>query len=173
MGYRLERFFLTLNSENSESTTLNTVNGRVGTTDKSLIERNYYMNEAMTLFAEHPAFGYGGNNFVTYMREKKYRHVAYSHNNYTEILCTLGVVGFVIYYSYWIWAIIKLIRIKRSTNDDSVKKYSELFLSVLLLLLILDYGNVSYTLEFNMFILCIVDIFIRLNGKQRINNETQ
>ena len=172
IGNRIERTVLTSTGQNSNSSRLQVINGTVGTTDLSLVERDYYRDQAIMLFKKYPAFGYGGNGFVTHMREIGYSHVAYSHNNYTELLCTLGIVGFVIYYSYWIILIVRLWNIKKQTQDEQVRKTAALFLALLIIFLVLDYGYVSYVLEFNMFILCLADIFARLSRKE-IENEAK
>jgi len=66
--------------------------------DGSINERAFYSEKAMELFGQHPVIGYGCNNFKQYMREIGYSHVAYSHNNFTELLSTLGIIGTSIYY---------------------------------------------------------------------------
>lgn len=65
----------------------------------SIDERRFYIMKAKELFRDHWLFGYGSNAFMTYMSEINYSHVAYCHNNFWELLCTLGVVGFTLYYS--------------------------------------------------------------------------
>lgn len=160
IGYRIERTFLTLNQSNSNNTTLIINNGSVGTTDKSLLERKFYIKEANELFKKNVLIGYGGNGFVTHMREIGYYHVAYSHNNYTELLCTLGIVGFLIYYSYWLVTLFRLIKIRRQCINFTEKKTATFFIIIIMMLLILDYGCVSYILEFNLLLLCLADIFV-------------
>jgi len=76
--------------------------------DESMIERKFYIDVAWELFRNNPFFGVGSNGFVTYLTYIRYSHVAYSHNNFTEILCTLGLVGFVLYYSMPVYLAIKL-----------------------------------------------------------------
>lgn len=158
IGSRIERLALTITGKNT-----------IGNTDKSLIERNFYMNYAINLFKEKPLFGYGGNTFVSHMRNIGYSHIAYSHNNYTELLCTLGIVGFLIYYSYWLKTLIELFKKIRSNGNKS-RNLSTLFFSTTILLLILDYGVVSYIIEFNVFLLCLFDAYIRVDN-DLINNE--
>lgn len=173
IGNRLERTFLTVTGNNSDSSSLQVINGTVSTTDKSLIERDFFKEQAIKLFKEYPVFGYGGNNFMTRMREINYSHIAYSHNNYTELLSTLGVVGLIAYYSFWIATVLRLLKIKKHTKNEKTTQMAGFFFSILVMLLLLDYGNVSYVLEFNMFILCIADIFINLSRKELQNENTE
>ena len=100
------------------------------------------------------------------MREINYSHIAYSHNNFTELLCTLGIIGFVIYYSYWLILLYRLYIIKKNSSNLQIKRMSLLFMSIMIMFILLDYGNVSYVLEFNMFILCLIDIFSRIARKE-------
>lgn len=69
------------------------------TGENSIIERSFYRKTAMQMFWERPVLGWGGNGFVTHIREIHYSHVAYSHCNYVELLADLGIVGFLLYYS--------------------------------------------------------------------------
>lgn len=170
IGYRLERTYLTITNNNSLNSILVTNNGLMGTTDKSLIERQYYMKTAISLFKSKPIFGHGGNSFISHMRDIGYSHIAYSHNNFTELLCTLGIIGFLIYYSFWFFIILKTINILKSGNEND-KQISILFLTIELLLVILDYGCVSYIMEFNMFLLCLFYIYLKIKAKEVINDE--
>lgn len=67
IGKRVENMYLTIITP--------TRNTQV---DTSLLERNFYIQHAKKLFIENPILGYGGNNFVTRMREISCSHVAVS-----------------------------------------------------------------------------------------------
>ncbi len=160
IGRRVERMYLTLTQGDSIAKK---------DTDGSLLERNFYIEQALNLFFENPIIGYGGNNFVTRMREINYSHVAYSHNNFVEILATLGVVGFIIYYSYWLLVLTKLfLKLKYIKN----KRFTSIFFILIMMLLILDYGNVSYTIEFNAILLGATGMYLEINNKGE-NSETK
>lgn len=173
IGYRIEKTLLTITGNSSQNVQLDVINGTKTSIDGSLVERDFYKKQSIELFKKYPIFGYGGNNFKTRMREIGYSHVAYSHNNFFELLSTLGLGGFLIYYSYWILVVVRLIKIRKNTADREMRRMSELFLSIVLILLLLDYGNVSYVLEFNMFILCMVSIFIDQSRKEIANEIAQ
>ncbi len=87
------------------------LNAFLGTdTDGSMNERAFFAEKAIELFKQHPVIGYGCNNFKQYMREIGYSLIAYSHNNFTELLCTLGLIGTSIYYvplALFAWNMIK------------------------------------------------------------------
>lgn len=147
--------------------------------DMSMNERSYYISEAINLFFKYPILGYGGNNFMSYMREIGYWHVAYSHNNFFELLSTLGIVGFSVYYYFWGYILLKLmVQItgeKEKNLRESSKKRSRkiLFLIILVLLIILDYWNVSYINEINFIIMNIawIDIIKAKNEIKDNDNE--
>lgn len=153
IGSRVEHMILTIQGNDGK-----------GETDGSLLERQYYINQAKELFIMHPVVGYGGNNFVSYMREIGYSHVAYSHNNYWELLSTLGSIGFLIYYYIWFKVLIGLIRDYKITK--SIRTL--LFLIIIAVLIILDYGNVSYISEFNMILLLLAYISIYKKKNRKI-----
>lgn len=67
--------------------------------DNSIVLRKFYREKAFSMFIEKPVLGWGANSFVTTLRNSGAKVVTYSHNNYTELLCTLGLIGFLIYYS--------------------------------------------------------------------------
>lgn len=156
LGKRTENMIYTIINPNREN--------RV---DYSLVERLYYTEKAKELFINHPIIGYGGNNFVTYMRELSYPHVAYSHNNYYELLSTLGLFGFVLYYFLWIDILIKYIIAYFKT-----KKIEMLLFSIVLISLIFtDIGNVSYIIEFNNIILIISYLYLYFCERGKVLNE--
>ena len=168
--------FLIMNNNNLYSVlgrriekTILTITGQAGKKDidTSLTERQFYIEQAIKLFKNNILIGYGGNNFVTYMREISYRHIAYSHNNFTEMLCTLGILGFLIYYSTWIYLLIILFK-----NYRRYKSKTELlFILILTIILIMDYANVSYFNEFNMLLFILAYLTMKnynLKGESKI-----
>lgn len=120
-------------------------------TDYSYLERQFYIERAKELFSEYTAFGYGGNNFMSYMRNIGFHHVAYSHNNFYELLSTLGIVGFIIYYYMWVKTIINLFK-KYNTEKHPV---TLILLVITGINLIMDYGHVCYYSDFNILLLIL------------------
>lgn len=66
----------------------------------SIEERTLLRNYAFEMFLEKPILGWGGDGFRTHMQVTGLARATYSHCNYTELLATLGIVGFLIYYVY-------------------------------------------------------------------------
>lgn len=127
LGYRLERGLTSLSDSEK-------------VIDGSLSERRYFRQYAMQMFFKRPLFGYGANGFVTEMENIGYWYPAYSHCNYTEILSTLGIIGFVLY--YWNWGTIVF-----STLNIYFKRNNRLVLFILLcslLFVAMEFYNVAY-----------------------------
>ena len=161
LGRRIEATFTTLEG-NADSHSV----------DRSLVERQFYIDRGIELFDEQPLLGYGGNNFIEYMEEINYYHVAYSHNNYVELLSTLGIVGFIIYYSFWVfmgWRMIKMCvqKMKKKQKDPLLILFIILFVAFL----ILDYAMVSYDSSFHMVLLCMMYMYCYLCNKNSHNKE--
>lgn len=130
--------------------------------DVSSIERDFFREEAFNLFKSNWLFGVGGNGFVTHMRNIGHSHVAYCHNNYLELLCTLGIIGFSIFYSF-IFKIVCNLYKKIKNNQFNV-----MLLALVICMLISDYGGVSYYEQFNMILLSIIYSYIFISRKEDI-----
>lgn len=59
----------------------------------------------LELFSENPLLGYGLNNYQLF-----HWSGLYSHNNYIEVLVSLGIIGFIVYYLIFIKSAIVLFR---------------------------------------------------------------
>lgn len=143
---------------------LYTVQGGTGQdTDSSYEERRWYVQQAQTLFFQHPIIGYGGNNFVTYMQSLNYRHVAYSHNNYWELLSTLGIIGFLLHYILWVKVEVLLILKLRKKKEDIC-----LLLAILIAIdLVMDIGMVSYISDIQQLTLLFGFLLVRKESEKR------
>lgn len=126
------------------------------TGENSIIERSFYRKTAMHMFWERPLLGWGGNGFVTRMRDMNYSHVAYSHCNYTEMLADLGLVGFIFYYS--LQARILINAFKNRWND----RIYIVALSITIANLFGEYFYVSYIDVYTQTILLLMFVISRL-----------
>lgn len=99
--------------------------------------RQDMMNYAYELFWKKPLLGWGFDAF-----SQLFRFSVYSHNNFTEILVSCGLVGFVLYYfaiSYLIVRMCSLLRKNRSY--EIVVLGSLLFATLLMNVAHVDYVN--------------------------------
>lgn len=109
-------------------------------TDSSLYMRSYYIQLAQELFSKSPLWGNGMYNFSLIAGNEYNVDVGYSHNNYWQVLSELGIIGFIIYYSFYLTVIVKLI--KGAFVNKS--RLSLLFLTFMVLLLVLEIAHVTY-----------------------------
>lgn len=113
------------------------VNSLTGTgRDRSAEVRFSLIETGKALFKDRPIWGYGVSTFGIVSRKGMY-----SHNNYIELLVGVGIVGTIIYYSIYAYIIIKLLIIKKNI-------YANPLLVIMVLLVVMEYGLVSYYGEF-------------------------
>lgn len=105
-----------------------------GSEAKSIDLRERYMSVAWRLIKQHPVFGIGLG---------AYRYVSgmgvYSHCDYTEVACSYGLIGALVYFLPQLVLIVRLAMRKRRTDKDN------LFLILLVVLLITYITMVMYT----------------------------
>lgn len=120
--------------------------------DSSLRTRQYMISLAKSMFAESPILGKGIANFSMYFLNDLGTIKTYSHNNYWQILSELGVVGLLIYYSFYAICFIKLLkRVLREHNQIAL-----LALTFLLLLIIFEVGIVSCYSKYCQLVVAII-----------------
>ena len=100
--------------------------------------RDIYRSIGIQQFKKTPFFGIGMGNSAELLVSLGQRRT-YLHDNFAEILSSGGIIGFVIYYSMYLFPIMKLIKYK---NVDS--KTTNLCIVLLFLITVMDYGMVTY-----------------------------
>lgn len=88
----------------------------------------------LELFIENPFLGYGLNNYHLF-----HWSGVYSHNNYIEVLVSLGVIGFIVYYLIFIKSLNTLIRKRKC-----LKPIHFLLIFFILSSFIFGYGMVQF-----------------------------
>lgn len=112
------------------------------------------------LFLHRPFTGYGIASFASVSGAGYY-----SHNNYIELLTGIGIIGTLLYYSIYLYVILKLFKYKKS-------KIGNFFIVIIILLIYLEFGQVSYFSEVYHIIIatsisCI--IVLKNNKKQEVS----
>lgn len=107
--------------------------------DGSLYYRNYFIEVARELFYKSPIVGVGMGNFAKILDIEYASRFAYVHNNYWQILSELGIVGFVIYYFFYLYILVKLVK-NLIINKSRV---SIMFITLMGLLIGLEWGIVT------------------------------
>ena len=118
-------------------TMFNSFSGK-GKVDRSTLEREQLIEAGWKEFIEHPIGGIGISNsyFITlqFLGKK-----TYLHNNFVELLSCGGIFAFVFYYAMYAYLFYNLWKYRKAD-----KKQAMFFAIWLLIMLALDYGNVSY-----------------------------
>lgn len=102
--------------------------------DASAITREKMIEVGLQMFKKEPLLGFGHNAF-----KLGGGWFTYSHNNYVELLCSLGIIGFLIYYIPLAYFTIEAFRLWRRGVQPAV-----LPLVILVMQFINDIGQVSY-----------------------------
>jgi len=141
IGSRLELFYVTLfDSDN--------------VTYFSDAARLQLRKDSYAMFVDSPLFGQGVNAVAA-------KYGTYSHNNYTEILSSLGIIGFCAFYSIYAYCLLNLIKLRKIISAG--KDYCDFAISLIIANLAFDWGGVSYNLLYTMTSLSISICIISLN----------
>ena len=122
---------------------INMITGNRYSTDYSTATRILWQDYAAYLGSHHLIFGNGLNGFAVFSGTG-----TYSHANIAELLCDIGIVGLLFYYSVYIVAFYDIINKKM--------KYSSLVIILLAFLISREFLSVSYTSKFNAFIFAFI-----------------
>lgn len=133
-----------------------------GVVDASTSTRDLFIQEGLDQWYKTPIWGIGMGNSYLFNSEG-----TYTHCNYVELLSSGGIIGLILYYSLYLYPIIQLIKYR---NIDKYR--ASLFLLIIGILLLTDYGIVTYYLKYSYFYLMVIYIYVNtLKKKVRINNE--
>ena len=138
---------------------MNAFGGNKGA-DSSSIKRLRMIRYGINTFKQHPFFGIGIKNTFTITRI--YLGIdTYLHNNYVELLAGGGIFGFVMYYSIYVYLIYNIIKYKNADKENSA-----ICTVLLIIMLILDYGSVTYYSKLQYFYLMTIFLHIDLTKKK-------
>ncbi len=134
-----------------------------GEVDHSALIREQMIEAGWREFIEHPIGGIGISNsyFITL---QYFGRKTYLHNNFVELLSCGGIFAFVFYYAMYAYLFYNLWKYRKAD-----KKQAMFFAIWLLIMLALDYGNVSYYSKCQNFYLMIHFVNIEnLKKKARV-----
>ena len=86
------------------------------------------------LFLKFPIFGAGLN-------QNQPITGWYSHSDYIEVLSTTGIVGFLLYFSFHLILLIRLLRIGRNTSNPKILFTIDLFKSIVIMTMLIALGR--------------------------------
>lgn len=113
--------------------------------DSSYDKRTEMVEQGFQLWQQAPLFGNGADAF----RELSGQGT-YSHNNYVELLCNLGVVGVILFYSIYAQVLFRAMQARMT-----LRLYSWVFIVMLVLA---DIGYVSYISKQAIMILMLLTV---------------
>lgn len=116
---------------------LNMLSGS-GKADNSALIRDEMKDLGIACWKQRPILGFGIGN-THYLVNQYIGRDTYMHNNYVEMLCGGGLVGFLLYYAMHISCIWNLLRLRKEN-----KPLFSLGIVWIVLILFMDYGMVSY-----------------------------
>lgn len=105
-----------------------------------------------------PIWGYGLDTFKHY-NEQITGHFYYAHNNYVELLYDLGIIGMVLYYSFFVrifWGLKQML--------PEYTQYRALGLGIVFSFLVYDLGGVTFYGVFYQIVICLA-FFISTRGR--------
>ncbi len=159
LGHRFEGFF-------QGGRQLGTTGGEINL--KKAAERNprYGMYiEGFQLFSENPIFGIGLGNFSARSKYGKY-----SHSDMIESLACTGLIGFLLYQSFYVILVFRLIRLIRSTENLYSKYRLKLMLLGIVTVLFIGLGTPHYSSQpVFMILACISAYTWKLHRYKKLN----
>lgn len=127
--------------------------------DSSAIARINMVHIGMESFKKHPFLGIGMKN-THFLADEYIGRNTYLHNNYVDVLAGGGIVGFCVYYSMYIFLFYNTIKYKDIKKEDFI-----ICITLLILIIILDYGAVTYYSKQQYFYLMI--LFLHIDNIKR------
>ena len=136
-----------------------------GAVDTSTSVRAEFITIGIEQFKKNPILGYGMGNSGKVLVNAIGGKETYFHNNYVELLVCGGLIGTIIYYMIWLKPI-KEILIYRKYDTTAI-------LSIIMaaILLVMDYGVVSYFDKLNYFYIMIMYISAKNLRRKRDENK--
>ena len=122
-----------------------------GEGDASARTRSHLIETGWMYIKQRPFYGYGLDCF----KLVKGSYGLYSHNNYIEMMFSIGLIGTIVYYSNHLMILIKSLK-NRKKDPDCI-----LAITLVASVLFVDYGLVSYYARGILIILCFCYLIAR------------
>lgn len=98
---------------------------------------------AFEIFLKHPLFGVGLDNFKAH-----YFRYTYSHSDYMESLTNTGLIGFLLYQSYYIFLLFRTMGLLRRINDPKNTYQLKMILISVFTIMVIGLGAPHYNSQF-------------------------
>ncbi|MCR2823819.1 O-antigen ligase family protein [Lederbergia panacisoli] len=131
--------------------------GDSSTIDKSTFYRQVMIEGGLELFKNNPIVGYGISNYGYYFQRLTGYNFSYAHNNYIEILVNNGIIGFLLYYSLFIYNLKHLLKpaLKRDFTAQAL-------IILLISILVADIGAINYYDKFTHIVITLCFAYVRI-----------
>lgn len=126
--------------------------------DYSAYERSQFIIYGTKIWLDNLVFGVGLDNFKVVIREYwPISNRLYSHNNYIELLSTIGTFGATAYYAIYYYIIKKLLSLLKSNYlSDRQRNLIHIFFTAILSIMVVELVTVTYPKKFTWVILVII-----------------
>lgn len=128
--------------------------------DESTLERMYLMEQGIQVWKEHPFLGVGWNNYRYYNDAQRY-----AHNNYVEMLASLGIVGFLLYYAIFLRITYILCA---GFSQRRIRKEDILLLGFSLNMLITEMGSITPYFKERLILMLVVFYWHSYTTKRKV-----
>lgn len=129
--------------------------------DASSDERASLRQDAIMTGLSHP-FGVGLDNSKYYSTTRE----VYAHNNYAEFFADFGIMGFMLYYGFYIYIIKKILReMKREQANLSFEK--NFYLALIVSIMFIEYYQIVYYNFSYHVVLAALTLFTQYNSERR------
>lgn len=126
--------------------------------DYSAYERSQFIIYGIKIWTDNIFFGIGLDNFrIVIQHYWPISDPQYSHNNYIELLSTIGIFGTIAYYSIYFSAIQKLVSaLKNKAISSNTVYLVHIFLTAIISLMLVEFVTVSYYRKYTWLLLVII-----------------
>ncbi len=135
-----------------------------GKTESSAVVRENMIKYGLLEFKNHILLGHGINNSKI-VTMKYLGRATYLHNNFVELLFSVGIIGFTAYYAMFAYLLKKLYSLFKRKVE-----YAEILLIMLIIHLVMDYGMVAYYSKETYVLLLAAAVFVKLNDNRSGGN---
>lgn len=133
--------------------------------DSSTNIRIFMIQYGLDLFFEKPFIGYGANS-SQHLLSLVSSYNSYLHNNYVELLVNYGAIGFLLFYSVYIYVFVKAIPLLQMKNP-----HLAVTITILLMTLMADFGTVSYYRKLTFILLTLGVIAVNYKTNESIRRD--
>lgn len=135
--------------------------GGIKAIDFSVYQRQQFIRYGFQMWKDNPVIGVGLGNFRSNIR--KYWPMSprsYAHNNYIQLLTTTGLLGFLAYYSIYLFLFIKLFYIQNKFQlQEKDSKVINIFITIMFIFIIIELAMVSYSTKITWLLIMLISAF--------------